>query len=52
MARKIRKGKDGKYHIAGAAMGPNIRLSPHIYNTLDEVDRVISAVEEMLREGI
>ena len=51
-SRKTFQKLYGKYHIAGAAMGPNIRLSPHIYNTLDEVDRVISAVEEMLREGI
>lgn len=42
----------GTYHVAGAAMGPNIRLSPHIYNTLDEAHRAVAAIEEMLKEGI
>lgn len=40
------------YHIAGAGMGPNVRLSPHIYNTLDEADRAVTAVAEMLRDGV
>ena len=40
------------YHIAGAGMGPNVRLSPHIYNTLDEADRAVAAVAEILRDGV
>lgn len=40
------------YHVAGAGMGPNVRLSPHIYNTLDEADRAVTAVAEMLRDGV
>ena len=39
------------YHIAGAGMGPNIRLSPHIYNTLGEADRAVAAISEMLKDG-
>lgn len=38
--------------IAGAGMGPNIRLSPHIYNTLGEADRVVAAISEMLKDGV
>ncbi len=41
-----------KYHIAGAGMGSNVRLSPHIYNTLDEADRAVAAVAEILRDGV
>ncbi len=40
------------YHVAGAGMGPNVRLSPHIYNTLDEADRAVAAVAEILRDGV
>ena len=40
------------YHVAGAGMGPNIRLSPHVYNTLDEADRAVDAIAEMLRDGV
>lgn len=40
------------YHVAGAGMGPNVRLSPHVYNTLDEADRAVAAVAEMLRDGV
>jgi len=40
------------YHIGGAGMGPNIRLSPHIYNTLGEADRAVAAISEMLKDGV
>lgn len=40
------------YNIAGAGMGPNIRLSPHIYNTMAETERVVAAVSEMLKNGV
>ena len=40
------------YHVAGAGMGPNIRLSPHVYNTLDEADRAVAAIAEMLKDGV
>jgi selenocysteine lyase/cysteine desulfurase len=40
------------YHIAGAGLGPNIRLCPHIYNTVAEADRVVAAVSEMMSSGL
>ncbi|MBT5877220.1 MAG: aminotransferase class V-fold PLP-dependent enzyme, partial [Candidatus Latescibacteria bacterium] len=36
------------YQIAGAGMGPNIRLSPHIYNTIAEAERAVVAVAELM----
>jgi selenocysteine lyase/cysteine desulfurase len=51
-ARKVYERLYTSYQIAGAGMGPNIRLSPHIYNTLSEADRVIAAVSEMLKNGV
>ena len=50
--RKVFNKLYGTYHIAGAGMGPNIRLSPHVYNTLDEADRVVAAIAEMLKDGV
>ena len=50
--RKVFNKLYGTYHIAGAGMGPNIRLSPHVYNTLDEADRAVAAIAEMLRDGV
>ncbi len=50
--RKVFDKLYATYHIAGAGMGPNVRLSPHIYNTLDEADRAVTAVAEMLRDGV
>lgn len=50
--RKVFDRLYAKYHVAGAGMGPNVRLSPHIYNTLDEADRAVTAVAEILRDGV
>jgi selenocysteine lyase/cysteine desulfurase len=42
--------------VAGASRGgedrPGIRLSPHLYNTMDEVERVVAAVKKYLGSGI
>jgi selenocysteine lyase/cysteine desulfurase len=42
--------------IAGASRGgedrPGIRLSPHLYNTMEEVERVVAAVKKYLGSGI
>jgi selenocysteine lyase/cysteine desulfurase len=38
------------HDIAGASMGGDftgVRLSPHIYNTMAEVDRVVEVVAEI-----
>jgi selenocysteine lyase/cysteine desulfurase len=31
---------------------PGIRLSPHIYNTMAEVDRAVSAVAKYMKQGV
>jgi isopenicillin-N epimerase len=36
-----------KYNVGCAVMGSNIRLSPHFYNTLDEIDRAVHAVAQI-----
>lgn len=36
-----------KYGIAGAATG-GLRLSPHVYNTMADIDSAIRAVRELL----
>jgi selenocysteine lyase/cysteine desulfurase len=37
-----------EHHIACAAMGEGIRFSPHIYNTMDEIDRVVEAIAQLV----
>ena len=36
-----------KYGVAGAGMGPRLRLCPHIYNTMEDVERAIRGVAEL-----
>jgi selenocysteine lyase/cysteine desulfurase len=36
----------------GGADRPGIRLSPHIYNTMAEVDRAVAAVAKYVRRGV
>jgi len=33
-----------EHRIAGAGMGGGIRLSPHFYNTLEDIERAVDAV--------
>lgn len=51
-ARKVFSKLYTDYHIAGAGMGPNVRLSPHIYNTMEEADRAVKAIADMLKNGV
>jgi selenocysteine lyase/cysteine desulfurase len=44
--RKVYEALYAEYAIAGAAIG-GIRLSPHIYNTLEEVDRAAAAIAKL-----
>jgi len=37
--------------IIASARGPALRLAPHFYNTLDDVDRAVEALAEELEEG-
>ena len=34
-----------EHHLGCAVMGGNLRLCPHIYNTMDEVERVVEVVK-------
>ncbi|MBI3667262.1 MAG: hypothetical protein HY236_13730 [Acidobacteria bacterium] len=36
-----------KYGVAGAGMG-GIRLCPHIYNTMEDVERAVRGVAELV----
>ncbi len=36
--------------IIASARGPAVRLAPHFYNTLDDVDRAVEALAEVLEE--
>lgn len=36
----------------GGTDRPGIRLSPHIYNTMAEVDRAVAAIAKYLRQGV
>ena len=37
----------GQHDIGCAAMGPNIRYSPHFYNPLSEIERAVDAVSRL-----
>lgn len=47
--RKLYEALYAQYGIAGAALG-GIRLCPHIYNTMEEIDRVVSALGRLVRQ--
>ncbi len=49
-ARSLATALYEEYGVAGAAMGgafTGVRLCPHIYNTMEDVERVIHAVESL-----
>ena len=37
---------------SGGATRPGVRLSPHLYNTMDELARVVEAVKRYVRRGL
>jgi isopenicillin-N epimerase len=37
---------------AGGATRPGVRLSPHFYNTIEEMDRVVAAVRKYVETGL
>jgi selenocysteine lyase/cysteine desulfurase len=47
--QKIYEALYAKHSVAGAPTG-GVRLCPHIYNTLDEIDRVVSALRQVVKE--
>jgi selenocysteine lyase/cysteine desulfurase len=36
----------------GGERNPGLRVSPHFYNTMDEIDGVVGAIRERLRPGV
>ncbi|HEY4611388.1 MAG TPA: aminotransferase class V-fold PLP-dependent enzyme [Bacteroidota bacterium] len=44
--RKIYDTLYSEHHIAVASIGGGVRFSPHIYNTLEDVDRTLEAMEK------
>ncbi len=36
-----------KFNVGCAVMGPNIRFSPHFYNTLEDIDKAVYAVAQI-----
>jgi selenocysteine lyase/cysteine desulfurase len=47
--QKIYDAMYAKHGVAGAATG-GVRLCPHIYNTLEEIDRAVSALHQVIKE--
>jgi isopenicillin-N epimerase len=37
---------------AGGSTRPGVRLSPHFYNTMDEMDRTVAAVRKYVQQGL
>ncbi len=48
-SRKIYEALYAKHQIAAAPTG-GVRFCPHIYNTMEEIDRTISAVGQVIKE--
>jgi isopenicillin-N epimerase len=48
-SRKIYEALYAKHQIAAAATG-GIRFCPHIYNTMEEIDRTVSAFAQVVKE--
>jgi isopenicillin-N epimerase len=47
--QKIYEALYAKHGVAGAATG-GVRFCPHIYNTLEEIDRTVSALHQVVKE--
>jgi isopenicillin-N epimerase len=48
--RKIYEALYAKHHIAAAPTG-GIRFCPHIYNTMEEIERTVSALAQIVKEA-
>ena len=47
-ARDLFESLYSEHNVACAAMGEGIRFSPHIYNTMDEVDGVVESIAQLV----
>jgi selenocysteine lyase/cysteine desulfurase len=47
--RKIYEALYAKHRIAAAPTG-GVRFCPHIYNTMEEIERTVSAVGQVVKE--
>jgi selenocysteine lyase/cysteine desulfurase len=47
--QKIYEALYAKHGVAGAATG-GLRFCPHIYNTLEDIDRTVSALHQVIKE--
>jgi selenocysteine lyase/cysteine desulfurase len=47
--QKVYEALYAKHGVAGAATG-GLRFCPHIYNTLEEIDRTVSALRQVVKE--
>ncbi len=49
--QKIYEALYAKHSVAGAATG-GVRFCPHIYNTLEEIDRTVSALHQVVKNVV
>ncbi len=49
--QKIYDALYSKHGVAGAATG-GLRFCPHIYNTLEEIDRAVSALRQVVKDAV
>ena len=49
--QKIYEALYAKHGVAGAPTG-GVRLCPHIYNTLEEIDLAVSALRQVVKDGV
>jgi selenocysteine lyase/cysteine desulfurase len=50
-SRKIYEALYARHGVAGAATG-GVRFCPHIYNTLEEIDRTVAALAQVVKEVV
>ncbi len=50
-SQKIYEALYAKHGVAGAPTG-GLRLCPHIYNTIEEIDRTVSAIHQVIKDAV
>lgn len=49
--QKVYEALYAKHGIAGAPTGGGVRFCPHIYNTIEEIDRTMTALSQVVKEA-